>query len=80
MYDNRIGIEENINQAIYWYKKSAEQGNDDAKIKLNKLIINEMFNSADQWKLEEYKSNTKGKEHTIIDWKDDKLKKYKNNK
>jgi TPR repeat protein len=35
MYEKGIGVKENINQAIYWYKESAEQGDQDAQNKLN---------------------------------------------
>ena len=34
-YGNGVGI--NVKQAIYWYKKSAEQGDEDAQNKLKKL-------------------------------------------
>ena len=37
MYENGEGIEENIEQAKYWYKKSADQGNEDAKEALKEL-------------------------------------------
>ncbi|GET04725.1 kinase-like domain-containing protein [Rhizophagus clarus] len=31
MYQNGVRITENINKAIYWFKKAAEQGNRDAQ-------------------------------------------------
>jgi TPR repeat protein len=37
MFEDGIGIEKNINQATYWYKKSSEQGDQDAQEKLNEL-------------------------------------------
>ncbi len=37
MYENGEGTEENIEQAKYWYKKSADQGNEDAKEALKEL-------------------------------------------
>ena len=38
MYKKGKGTDKSIKQAIYWYKKSAEQGNQDAQNKLEKLI------------------------------------------
>ena len=38
MYENGNVIKKNIGQAIYWYKKAAKQGYEDAQNKLNKLI------------------------------------------
>ncbi|GBB84168.1 hypothetical protein RclHR1_01080024 [Rhizophagus clarus] len=38
MYENGDGIKKDINQAIYWYKKSAEQENEDAQCKLKVLL------------------------------------------
>ncbi|GBB88070.1 hypothetical protein RclHR1_01460020 [Rhizophagus clarus] len=38
MYESGDGIIKDINQAIYWYKNSSEQGNDDAKYNLAKLL------------------------------------------
>jgi TPR repeat protein len=37
MYEIGEGVEENIKQAIYWYKKSAKQGNENALIKVEQL-------------------------------------------
>uniref|UniRef100_U9STP2 HCP-like protein n=1 Tax=Rhizophagus irregularis (strain DAOM 181602 / DAOM 197198 / MUCL 43194) TaxID=747089 RepID=U9STP2_RHIID len=37
MYENGEGIKKDINQATYWYNKSAEQGDQGAQNKLNKL-------------------------------------------
>ena len=39
MYKNGIGIEKDINQAIYWYEQSAKQGYQDAQNKLNTLKL-----------------------------------------
>ena len=41
MYENGEGTEENIEQAKYWYKKSADQGDEDAKEALKELEIEE---------------------------------------
>jgi TPR repeat protein len=38
MYEKGKGIEKNMEQAIYWYKKSAEQEYHNAKKKLQKLL------------------------------------------
>jgi TPR repeat protein len=38
MYENGDGITENLNQAIYWYKKSAKQGYLGAHNKLKELL------------------------------------------
>ena len=38
MYENGEGIVKDVEQAIYWYKKSAEQGYQGAQIKLEKLL------------------------------------------
>ena len=38
MYKEGQGTEKNIDQAIYWYRKSAEQGNQSAQNKLETLI------------------------------------------
>ena len=43
MYENGNGIVKDIDQAIYWYEKSAEQGNQDAQNKLEKLLKNRMI-------------------------------------
>ena len=40
MYKNGNGIKEDINQAIYWYKKSSEQGHHHAQNKLEELLNN----------------------------------------
>ena len=37
MYEKGNEIEKNTKQAIYWYKKSAEQGDKDAQNKLGEL-------------------------------------------
>jgi TPR repeat protein len=37
IYENEEGIGKNINKAIYWYEKSAEQGNQNAQNRLKKL-------------------------------------------
>ena len=37
MYEYGDGIKKDMNQAIYWYKKSAEQGDEDAQNKLQEL-------------------------------------------
>jgi TPR repeat protein len=37
MYENGNGIKKDIKQAIYWYEKSSEQGDEDAKNKLKNL-------------------------------------------
>ena len=39
MYENGEGVEENIEQAKYWYKKSADQGNEDAQEALKELEL-----------------------------------------
>ena len=38
IYEGGEGIIENIDQAIYWYKKSAEQGNKGAQYKIKNFI------------------------------------------
>ena len=38
MYEGGEGIIENIDQAIYWYKKSTEQGNKGAQYKIKNFI------------------------------------------
>lgn len=40
MYECGNGIEKNVGQAIYWYGKSAEQGDLDAQNKLETLKTN----------------------------------------
>jgi TPR repeat protein len=40
MYENGDGIKKDINQAIYWYEKSAKQGDNDAQNKLEELRKN----------------------------------------
>ena len=37
MYKNGVGIEKDINQAIYWYEQSAKQGDQDAQDQLKRL-------------------------------------------
>ena len=37
MYENEKGIAKDIDQSIYWYKKSAENGGQDAQKNLKKL-------------------------------------------
>jgi TPR repeat protein len=41
MYENGEGIVGDINQAIYWHRKSAEQGDQDARDKLEELFPND---------------------------------------
>ncbi len=41
MYENGDETKKNIEQAIYWYKKSAEQGDKDAQNKLKIILKNE---------------------------------------
>ena len=36
-YYNGRGVEQNYEEAVKWYKKAAEQGNDDAQIMLNRI-------------------------------------------
>jgi len=31
LYNSGVGIEKDINKAIYWYEQSAKQGDEDAK-------------------------------------------------
>ena len=38
VYYNGDGIDKDIGKAIYWFEKSAEQGDHDAKIELEKLL------------------------------------------
>ena len=38
MYEFVSGIEKDMNKAIYWYKKSAAQGDHDAQNRLEKLF------------------------------------------
>ena len=38
MYENGEGIEKDIDQAIYWYKKAAEQGDKEAQKELKKIL------------------------------------------
>jgi TPR repeat protein len=40
MYENGDGIKKDLNQAIYWYEKSAKQGNMDAQNDLDILFKN----------------------------------------
>ena len=40
MYENGEGIIKDIDKAIYWYEKSAKQGDQDAQAKLEKLLKN----------------------------------------
>ena len=37
MYINGKGVEPDFDQAVYWYKKGAEQGDDDCKATLKLL-------------------------------------------
>jgi TPR repeat protein len=37
MYKNGKGVDQDNKQAVYWYRKSAEQGLADAKKKLKEL-------------------------------------------
>jgi TPR repeat protein len=37
MYENGDGVDKNIKKAIYWYKESAKQGNENSLIKLEQL-------------------------------------------
>jgi len=39
MYENGIVVKKDIDQAIYWYKKSAIQGNPNAQSQLKLLKI-----------------------------------------
>jgi hypothetical protein len=34
MYDNGEGVEKDASQAVDWYRKAAEQGNENAYVKL----------------------------------------------
>ena len=34
MYDARLGVQQNYKEALKWYKKVAEQGNDSTQMKL----------------------------------------------
>jgi len=36
-YDNGQGVERNFNEAMSWYMKAADLGNEDAKEKINEL-------------------------------------------
>ncbi|RIA98188.1 hypothetical protein C1645_813041, partial [Glomus cerebriforme] len=46
IYETGIRIERNINQAIYWYEKSAEQGDQNAQ---NKIRIQNLDNEFSFW-------------------------------
>ncbi|GET58453.1 kinase-like domain-containing protein [Rhizophagus irregularis DAOM 181602=DAOM 197198] len=46
MYEDEEEIVKNINEAIYWYKKSAEQGNQNAHNKLEELKNREIENNS----------------------------------
>ena len=39
MYDYGTGVEEDENTAIYWYRKAARQGNEDAQERLDELEV-----------------------------------------
>jgi TPR repeat protein len=39
-YDNGIGVERSLNNAIMWYKKAAGQGDETAKRNLDNIRIN----------------------------------------
>jgi TPR repeat protein len=41
MYENGNGIAKDVGKAIYWYKKSAEQGNQGAQDRLKILQKNQ---------------------------------------
>jgi TPR repeat protein len=49
MYEKGHGVQQNINKAIEWYQKAAEQGHECAKEKFKNLIekIKKHENSAD---------------------------------
>ena len=38
MYKNGDGIKKKLDKAIYWFKKSAEQGDKDAQNKLKEIL------------------------------------------
>ena len=40
MYENGTGVEQNINKAIYWYRKAAIKNNYSAKSALKRLNTN----------------------------------------
>ena len=40
LYATGNGVEQNMTEAIKWFRKSAEQGNEDAKEALDKLGVN----------------------------------------
>ena len=44
LYELGEGIEKNIKNAIYWYKKAEENGCQKAKQKLNNLLLNKPSN------------------------------------
>jgi len=38
MYENGLGVPKDREQAVHWYRKAAEQGDESAKSALAKLI------------------------------------------
>lgn len=50
-YDNGIGVERDIDQALHWYQKSAEQGVPEAQFNLAHLLVAEELSavSAAEW-------------------------------
>jgi len=37
MYEKGLGVTQDDNQAVYWYRKAADQGSQQAIVALNKL-------------------------------------------
>lgn len=50
-YDNGIGVERNIDQALFWYRKAAEQGVAEAQFNLAHLLVTEELSAtaAAEW-------------------------------
>jgi len=42
MYRNGYGVEKSIEKAVQWYQKSADQGDADAKVQLNKIATKQL--------------------------------------
>lgn len=52
-YDNGIGVERNVDKALYWYQKAAEQGLAKAQFNLAHLLVSEEISAvaAAEWML-----------------------------
>ncbi|GES98810.1 kinase-like domain-containing protein [Rhizophagus clarus] len=75
MYENGDGIKKDLNQAIYWYEKSANQGNQDAQNGLENLFKNFIdklsiynFDAVKEQYLLNYINNNKINSQKIYTW------------